>query len=76
MLTVPWLSLACALLASPAAAAAAPEEPPPCRMYLVPCNLAEAYCGTFQWEEHPDTDPVNGVTGTVRLRWSLSRSRP
>ncbi len=24
-------------------------------------------------EEHPETDEVNGVTGTVRLSWSLSR---
>ena len=179
MFPAPILSLACALLAG-AAAPTAPEEPPPCRMYLVPCNLGEAYSGTFQWtfvvegpagkttetvtarvvrgkttcegsvvstdgstqtgpirgnglltvesglgtdddpaqpwyqiavacpgvdgaaarmgggetstykqplwglaslegsheEEHPDTDPVNGVSGTVRLRWSLSRSRP
>ncbi|HEX5044118.1 MAG TPA: hypothetical protein VFV75_14515 [Candidatus Polarisedimenticolaceae bacterium] len=24
--------------------------------------------------EHPETDPVNGVSGTVRLTWSLTRS--
>ena len=29
--------------------------------------------GTHE-EEHPDTDPVNGVKGTLRLSWSLSRS--
>ena len=25
-------------------------------------------------EEHPDSDPVNGVKGTLRLSWALSRS--
>jgi len=24
-------------------------------------------------EEHPDADPVNGVTGTIKMSWSLKR---
>lgn len=25
-------------------------------------------------EDHPDVDPVNGVTGTIKLTWSLSQA--
>ena len=44
---VRFVLVASALIALPLAARA--EDPPACKSYLVPCNIAGAYSGTFHW---------------------------
>jgi hypothetical protein len=45
--SVRLLPLALALVALPPVARA--DDPPACKAYLVPCNIASPYSGTFHW---------------------------